>query len=126
MIANWFFAELPPSRFVIEGELRNVLWKAGVSGMWLSCTRENVPYECAGVWRGSEFTIEWDPKTHFLLKTKEPNAELLDLFERTLNHKALAAYKESGAVVVEWRAKNADERFKELQSNNVTDLERLK
>jgi hypothetical protein len=57
---------------------------------------------------------------------KEASEELLDVFQRMLKHKALAAYKNGGgSVVVEWRVKDADTHFQELQSSGVGELERL-
>ncbi len=126
MITDWFFAQFPPSRFVIEGELRNALWHAGLTGFWLTCTREEPPYQVEGFWKDKKFQLEWDGKTYIMLKTKEPNPELLDIFEHGLKHRAMAAYKNGdGMVVVEWRAKDADARFAELQASDVQELERL-
>ena len=126
MITNWFFTQFPPSRFVIEGEIRNALWQGGLTDLWLSCTHEEPPYEIQGFWQKKEFNLEWDGKTYIMLKTKEPDPELLERFERVLKHRALAAYKNGdGMVVVEWLAKDADARFQELRSGGAQDLERL-
>ena len=126
MKPTWFFAQFPPSRFAIEGQVRSAIWKAGFGNMWISCTREEPPYECKGRWHGKEFTMEWEPANYLLLKLPEPNSEVLDAFERLMKHRALAAYKNgAGEVVVEWRAKNSDARFQELRASGVADLERL-
>lgn len=126
MVTNWFFTQFPPSRFVIEGEIRNALWQAGLTDLWLSCTRDVPPFEIYGSWKQKEFRLEWDAKTYILLKTKEPNPALLERFERVLKHRALAAYKDGeGMVVAEWRAKDSDARFQELQAGGAKDLERL-
>ncbi len=123
---QWFYTNYPASRSVIENDLRLAFWGAGFKGIWFSCTKETVPFECLGEWSGTTFLIEWEPKNYLLLKMKAPNQELLDLFERVLKHKALAAYKNGDDnVVVEWRVKNADARFQELQASGLSHLERL-
>lgn len=125
MSADWFFTNYPTSRFAIENDLRTKLWLTGFKGMWVTCLKDTPPYQCQGNWNSNDFVMEWEPKNYLLLKMKTPNDELLHTFERALGHKALAAYKNSDGVVVEWRTKNADERFKELQSSGVAELERL-
>lgn len=126
MSATWFLTQMPPSRFAIENELRSAFWRAGFTDMWLTCTKEDVPYECQGLWEGKQFTLEWDPKTYVALKTAEPNEELFKALERVLKHRALAAYKDTaGKVIVEWRARSADARMQELEAAGVTELERL-
>ena len=126
MSANWFFTPYAPARSVIENDLRLSFWKAGLARMWLSCTKDTPPFQCVGFWGDEEFSLEWEPKDCLLLKMKAPNQDLLIGFERVLKHKALAAYRNDGGnVVVEWRVKNADARFDELQARGVSDLERL-
>jgi hypothetical protein len=126
MSAEWFFTNFPPSRSVIENELRLSFWHAGFGRMWFGCVKETAPFECQGEWGDTDFSMEWEPKNYLLLKMKTPNQDLLNAFERVLKHKALAAYKNgNGSVVVEWRVKNADARFQELQASGVGSLERL-
>jgi hypothetical protein len=126
MSPNWFFTEFPPSRHGIENELRLSFWKAGYGQMWFSCTKDEPPYECTGRWHDRDFTIEWTPKNYLMLKMQAPDDDLLDAFQRMLKHKALAAYRNGGGtVVVEWRVKDADARFQELQTSGAAELERL-
>jgi hypothetical protein len=126
MSANWFFTQYPPSRSVIENSLRLAFWKAGLTKMWFSCTKDTAPFACFGFWSDTEFSVVWEPKSFLRLEMKTPNQALLDAFERVLGHKALAAYRDdAGGVIVEWRAKNAGARFEELESANTIDLERL-
>jgi hypothetical protein len=126
MSANsWFFTEFPPARSVIENDIRLAFWKSGYGKMYFVCVKDTAPLECTGEWGDTEFTIEWEPKNYLLLKMSAPNQKLLEAFENVLNHKALAAYKKDGQVMVEWRAKNAEPRFAELQTSGVTELERL-
>lgn len=51
------------------------------------------------------------------------------MFSKHLNvlgHHATVGYRNAqGDVVVEWRAKNPEERIAELEKNGVADLERL-
>jgi hypothetical protein len=124
MAANWFATPLPPSRFVIEGELRSAFWRAGFRNMWVTCTREEPPYECVGSLGRRSFKMEWAPRNYLVLRSDEPEAELVKALEGALKHKALAAYRaQDGAVVVEWRAQNSEERLEELRASHVTDLE---
>jgi hypothetical protein len=126
MGANWFFTQYPPSRSIIENDLRLAFWQAGLTKMWFSCVKDTAPYECSGFWSDTEFSIIWEPKSYLRLEMKAPNQELLDAFEHVLKHKALAAYRnDAGVVIVEWRAKNANARFEELHSADLQDLERL-
>lgn len=125
-MSNWFFTEYSPSRSVIENDLRLSFWKAGFGKMFFSCTKDTVPYECRGEWGDIDFNIEWEPKNYLLLKMKAPDQKLLEAFERVLKHKAFAAYKSgNGSIVVEWRARNSNARFQELQTSGVSDLQRL-
>ncbi len=126
MSATWFYTAFPPSRSVIENELRLAFWKAGLGDMWLSCTKEEPPYVCAGLWRGAAFTTEWEPAKYLTIQSAEPNQALLNVFERLLGHPALAAYRNGdGKVIVEWRVKDGEARLKELESSGVHNLERL-
>ena len=125
MNAAWFLSQVPPSRHAIENELRLSFWRAGYGQMWFTCTQDQPPFECHGLWNAIDFNVEWEPRKFVLLKMKEPNQELLAAFERVLKHNALAAYRNGNGIVVEWRAKNPDARFQELRASNVQDLERL-
>jgi len=125
MSASWLFADYPPSRSVIENDLRLAFWKAGFKGMWFTCTKDELPFECTAGWNGTTFALEWEPKKYALLKMQTPNQDLLNAFERVLKHKALAAYKRDGVVVVEWRVKDANARFEELKASGASELERL-
>jgi hypothetical protein len=125
MSASWFLSELPSSRHTIENEIRLSFWESGFKQMWFTCTKDQIPFECAGRWRGNDFTVEFEPKKFLVLKMKEPNQDLLNAFERVLGHHALAAYRTNGNVVVEWRVHDADARLKELQSSGAQELERL-
>lgn len=122
----WFLTEPPPSRHTIENEMRIAFWNAGFKQMWFTCTKDQPPIECNGKWRGKDFTVEFEPKKSLMLKMKEPDQDLLDAFERVLGHRALAAYKNGGGkVVVEWRVRDAETRFQELQKSGAKELERL-
>lgn len=126
MTTSWFFMDLPPSRHAIENEMRIAFWNAGFKQMWFTCTQDQSPIECNGRWRGKDFTVEFEPKQSLALKMKEPDQELLNTFERVLGHRAVAAYKNGeGKVVVEWRVKDADARYQELQKSGAKELERL-
>lgn len=126
MSASWLFTDYPASRSVIENDVRLAFWKVGAKGLWVTCTKDTAPFECQADWNGTSFSIEWAPKTYLLLKMKAPNNDLLNIFERMLKHKALAAYKNGGgAVIVEWRVKDANARFDELKAGGVASLERL-
>lgn len=125
-VSSWFFTELPPSRHTIENEMRLAFWNAGYKQMWFTCTKDHTPIECVGKWRDQDFVVEFEPKKSLALKMKEPNQDLLHAFEHVLSHKALAAYKNGGGkVIVEWRVKDTDARYQELQSSGAKELERL-
>ncbi len=126
MTTNWFFTPFPASRHGIENELRLAFWKAGYGQMWFTCTKDTAPFECEGHWHNKDFSIEWEPANYLRLKMQDADEELLDAFRRILKHRALAAYRNGGGtVIVEWRVKDADARFQELQSSGVAQLERL-
>jgi hypothetical protein len=126
MSPHWFFVKFPPSRHEIESELRLSFWQAGYGQMWFSCTKDEPPYECDGHWHNQAFSIEWEPGNYLHLKMQQADEELLEAFRRMLRHKALAAYRNGGGtVVVEWRVKDPDVRFQELQTAGVAELERL-
>lgn len=125
MSTLWLFTDYPPSRWVIEQDLREKFWFAGFKSMWISCLKNTPPFECVAEWRGVEFSFEWEPKNYLLLKMKTPNQDLLDAFEKMLKHNALAAYKKDNTVLVEWRVTNAEARLQELQASGVAEFERL-
>jgi hypothetical protein len=126
MRSDWFFTELPPSRSVIENTLRLAFWKAGYGDFWFSCTRDESPYECQGIWHKQPFRLEWKPGEFVMLKMPEPNDALLKALERVLKHRALAAYRNGdGNVTVEWRNKNGAARLQELEASGAKDLQKL-
>ena len=126
MPSNFLFTQFPASRSVIENELRLSFWRAGFKRMWFTCTKDTAPFECSAVWNDKEFAVEWEPQNYLLLKMERVDEELLKAFKNVLGHAALAAYKNGGGhVVVEWRVKDAEARFNELQSAGVGELQRL-
>ncbi|MBI3536674.1 MAG: hypothetical protein HY070_03795 [Chloroflexi bacterium] len=124
-MSNWFTMNFPPSRHAIENELRLALWSTGFSQVWITCTKAESPFECQGLWHDQSFQVEWEPRQYVLLKMPEPNQNVLEAFEKILKHRALAAYKQDGAVVVEWRARDADRRYAELANAGANELQRL-
>lgn len=122
---SWFFIDLPPSRHTIENEMRIAFWNAGFKQMWFTCTKDQSPFECMGKWHGTDFTVAFEPKKSLELRMKEPNQALLESFERVLGHRALAAYRDGGSVVVEWRVKDAEARYQELVKTGAKQIERL-
>lgn len=126
MTPYWFEKPMPASRHTIESAVRLSFWGAGLGGMFVTCMQENAPYQCNGVWRDFAFTFEWLPNDYLTLTMKEANQELLEVFERVLGHKALAAYRDaSNMVVVEWRVRGLKTRFGELQARGAKELEKL-
>ncbi len=122
---NWFTIKFPPSRHAVENELRLALWGAGFAPVWITCTKAESPYECGGRWGDKTFQVEWAPRDYVVLKMPEPNQQLLEAFEKTLKHRALAAYQSNGAVLVEWRVKDGVKRFEELERQGAKELQRL-
>jgi hypothetical protein len=125
MSASWFMSDLGPSRHSIENSMRLSFWEAGLKQMWFTCVKEHAPIQCTGKWHETNFTVEFEPKKYLMLRMKEPNPDLLKGFERVLGHRALAAYRTNGEVVVEWRVRDADARFRELQSSSAQELQRI-
>lgn len=127
MTPYWFSKKLPASRHGIENAIRLAFWAHGFGETYFTCVEPEPPIRCTGLWKSTtSFQVEWTPSDYFLLTMKEPNKDVLEAFERVLGHHALAAYRNAqGDVVVEWRAKNPDERWNELEKSGVTDLERL-
>ncbi len=127
MTPYWFSKQLPASRHAIENAVRLALWAAGFGDTYITCTQPEPPIKCMGLWHSeAPIDIEWVPKDYFILHLQRPEQDALDAFERVLGHKALAAYRDgSGGVVVEWRVRDGDARFAELEQSGVQDLERL-
>ena len=127
MTPYWFAKRLPTSRHGIENAVRLAFWAAGFGDTYFTCLQAETPIKCMGLWRSSEpFDVEWVPKEYLALRMKQPNQEALDAFERVLGHKALVAYRdEKGNVAVEWRVRDGQARYAELEQSGVQDLERL-
>src|ERR1700687_5645765 len=127
MTPYWFSKKLPASRHGIENAIRLAFWARGFGDTYFTCTQAEPPIKCTGLWKSNfQLTVEWTPNDYFTVTMPEPNKDALEAFERVLGHHALAAYRNAaGQVVIEWRAKNGQERFSELQKSGVTDLERL-
>ena len=124
-MTSWFFSPVPASRYAVENQVRWGYWKAGYGQVFLTCTKDQTPYELEGRWGSKSFLIEWEPKNYLLLKLKSVDEDLLQATQRALGHKALAAYKTDAGIVVEWRGKDYDARYKELQASGVQELQRL-
>lgn len=127
MTPYWFSKKLPASRHGIENAVRLAFWAHGFGDSYFTCVNPEPPVRCTGLWKSTiPVNLEWVPSEYFKLKMNEPNKDTLEAFERVLGHRALAAYRdEQGQVIVEWRAKNAEERWDELEKSGVTELERL-
>jgi hypothetical protein len=125
MSSNLLMTEMIASRHAIENELRFAFWRAGFKAVWFSCLKDTAPFQARGMWNEKEFSVEWEPKKFLLVKMSKPDEELRRAFEAVLHHKPLAAYKSDGTVVLEWRVKEGDARFAELQSAGVGELQRF-
>ncbi|OQY80629.1 MAG: hypothetical protein B6D41_20730 [Chloroflexi bacterium UTCFX4] len=127
MTPYWFSKKLPASRHGIENALRLAFWAQGFGDSYFTCTQPETPVKCVGLWK-SDFplNVEWTPSEYFTVTMNEPNKDALEAFERVLGHHATAAYRNAeGKVVIEWRVKDASNRFAELAKSGVTELERL-
>ena len=124
-MTSWFFATVPASRYAIENQVRWGYWKAGYGQVFLTCTKDQAPFELEGRLGSKHFSIEWEPKNFLMLKLQSADEYLLLATQRALGHKALAAYKTDAGIVVEWRGKDYDARYKELQASGVQELQRL-
>ncbi len=127
MTPYWFSKKLPASRHGIENAIRLAFWAQGFGESYFTCVQPEAPVRCVGLWKSNfPLDVEWAPSDYFRLTMPEPNKEVLEAFERVLGHHALAAYRNDKAqVVVEWRARNAQDRWDELSKSGVTELERL-
>ncbi len=127
MTPYWFAKQLPASRHSIENAVRLAFWAAGFGDTYFTCTQPEPPIKCMGLWHSEEpIEIEWVPKDYFIVRLKQPEQDALEAFERVLGHRALAAYRDgNGEVVIEWRVRDGDARYSELQESGVQDLERL-
>lgn len=127
MTPYWFSKKLPASRHGIENALRLAFWAQGFGESYFTCVNADEPVRCVGLWKSTiPLNVEWVHGDYFTVTMNEPNKEVLEAFERVLGHRATAAYRSAeGKVVVEWRAKNAEERFRELEQGGVAELERL-
>ena len=127
MTPYWFSKKLPASRHGIENAIRLAFWAQGFGDTYFTCVQADDPVQCTGLWKSTfPLKVEWTANDYFMVTMPEPNKDALEAFERVLQHRALAAYRNAqGEVVVEWRAKNSDQRFAELVKSGVTDLERL-
>ncbi len=127
MTPYWFAKKLPASRHGIENAVRLALWAAGFGESFVTCLVPEPPIKCEGLWRSTEpFELEWVPMDYFIIRLKHANTDILDAFERVLGHRALAAYRaDNGDVVAEWRARDPQARWEELEKSGVKDLERL-
>ncbi len=126
MPSNFLLNNLPASRHTIENALRFEFWRAGFKNVWFTCTQETTPLQAQAAWGENTLNVEWEPSKYLLLKSSQPDQNALNAFAIVLKHKPLAAYKTAeGQVVIEWRIKDGDARFQELQSAGVTELQRL-
>jgi hypothetical protein len=127
MTPYWFSKQLPPSRHAIENAIRLAFWAQGFGNSYFTCTHPEPPIRCSGLWESSvPVDVEWVPLDYFQVQMKEPNKDALEAFERVLGHRALAAYRNgNGDVMVEWRARDPEARWRELEASAPQDLERL-
>ena len=127
MTPYWFAKKLPASRHGIENAIRLAFWAQGFGNTYFTCVNPEPPVRCAGLWESSiPLDVEWVPNEYFKLTLPEPDKDVLEAFERVLKHHATAAYRnDKNEVAIEWRVKNPEERFGELEKSGVKDLERL-
>ena len=127
MTPYWFSKKLPASRHGVENALRLAFWAQGFGESYFTCVNPEPPVKCVGLWRSNiPLNVEWLYGDYFIVTMQEPNKEILEAFERVLGHRATAAYRNAqGEVVIEWRAKNAEDRWNELSASGVQELERL-
>ncbi len=127
MTPFWFTKELPPSRHGIENAVRLSFWAAGFGDLWVTCVQPESPFKCQGLWSSTEpLTLEWVPKEYLIVRMKQPNQAALDAFQRVMGHRAFAAYRDqNGDVVIEWRVRDLDARYTDLEKSGAKELERL-
>ncbi|MBI4674662.1 MAG: hypothetical protein HY741_23705 [Chloroflexi bacterium] len=127
MTPYWFSKKLPASRHGVENAIRLAFWAHGFGDSYFTCVHPEAPVRCAGLWKSNfSLDVEWVPSDYFTVTMSEPNKEALEAFERVLGHRALAAYRnDKGQIVVEWRARNPEDRWNALSNSGITELERL-
>lgn len=127
MTPYWFTKRLPASRHGIENALRLAFWAAGFGETYFTCVQAEPPVKCAGTWRTTHpLSVEWVPLDYFVLRMKEVDQDAFDAFERVLGHRASVAFHdENGDVVVEWRTRDAEARYRELEQAGARSLEKL-
>ncbi len=127
MTPYWFSKQLPPSRHGIENAVRLAFWAAGFGDTYFTCVQAQPPIKCTGTWRSTHaITLEWVPMEYMTVRLPEPDNDAFDAFERVMGHRATVAYRDTnGDVVIEWRVKDGETRYAELEQAGVKDLEKL-
>ncbi len=127
MTPYWFSKQLPASRHAIENAVRLAFWGAGFGDTYFTCTEAQPPIKCIGTWRGTHpFSLEWVPMDYFICRMDQADNDAFEAFERILGHHATVAYRDTnGEAVVEWRVRDSDKRYAELEQAGVKDLEKL-
>ncbi len=126
MTPYWFAKQLPPSRHAIENAVRLAFWGLGFGDTYFTCVQPEPPIRCIGTWRSTHpLEIEWVPLDYFILRMNEADNDAFDAFEQVLGHHATVAFRDGDKVIVEWRVKDGQARYAELEQAGVKDLQKL-
>lgn len=117
--ARWFYEPLPPSRFVIQEQLRQTYWRAGLSTLWIECRQETPPFQAVGKWNDITLGLTWESADWLRLTLSQDAPRLVQITQLLLGFKPLARYVENGQIVYEWRARDRQARLEELRGNET-------
>ena len=115
---TWFYNEPEHRPYYIEERVNQNLWATRFGSIYLDCVRAEPPFKMEGVWQGIKVTIEWTPKTWFILRADKENMTLVTGFAQVLQFPPTLSFTDvDGSFVVEWRRDDPAKRLQEVQGH---------
>ena len=113
---HWFYSSKMPSAGAIGENMRHALWEMYVYGVWLTCTRNELPYAYRGLWQGKQFEVEMESRKYLIVRSKDDLPWIAEGFKRALRCVPTFKYQESdGRYAVEWRMDGREARWQGMQ-----------
>ena len=113
---HWFYAERRLSPGAAVENLRHDLWASGYYNVWLTLTKNEVPYTLSGLYGQEPFEVEFEPRQFLILRAATENEWLIKGFTRVLGMKPHFQYQDKqGKFVTEWRMSGLEARWSSMQ-----------
>jgi hypothetical protein len=117
---SWFYNSPGNNGFQVVERVRQTLWDARFYDFWFDSYSASAPYKVGGLLHQQAAELEWQPKEWLRLRSKTESGDFMNILSYLIGVKPALRFTDSdGFVNVEWRLKDSEARWKEINGNPI-------